>query len=252
MLCPRKCGVDRTAGQVGYCRVGARSRCFREEVCDWDDSGISPLTRVYFAGCNLRCNTCTVMEWNLEPDAAHEIDIARLCEKLLRRRHRRHVGMLNILGGEPAVSIYGALEVLAHMIEGMVVAWHSNMYYSPIVREFLAGLVDVYLADFKCGNALCAAKMVDAVDYFDIVAENIAWAGAEAPVIVRHKMVPGHVRCCTRPILDRVSAMKGVKFNLYYNPVPEVAEEALEGYVTQEEVELAREYARKFGVSLIE
>jgi len=251
-LCPRACGVDRTAGELGYCRVGAKSRCFREVVCDWEDSGISPLTHVYFAGCNLRCSSCTVMEWNLEPDSAAETNIARLCEKMLRRRYRRHAGMINILGGEPAVSIYGALEVLGAMVEGMVVAWHSNMYYNQAVRQLLDGLVDVYLADFKCGNADCARQMVDAEDYVEVVSDNIAYTAESTPVIVCHKIVPGHVRCCTKAILQRVAGIEGVRFNMRYNPVPQVAEEVLEGYVTQEEADLARDYARKYNVQLIE
>jgi putative pyruvate formate lyase activating enzyme len=226
-LCPRACGVDRTMGELGYCRVGAKSRCFREVVLDWEDSGISPLTHVYFAGCNLRCASCTVMEWNIEPDSASETDVARLCEKMLRKK-RKHAGMLNILGGEPSVSIYGAMEVLAGMVEGMVVAWHTNMYYGPRIRELLDGLVDVYLADFKCGNSTCAKEMVDAADYVEVVAENVACAAKKTSVIPE------------------------VKLNLRYNPVPQVVEEVIEGYVSQEEVELAREYAASFGVSLIE
>jgi putative pyruvate formate lyase activating enzyme len=250
-LCPRACGVDRTAGELGYCRVGAKSRCFREVVLDWEDSGISPLTHVYFAGCNLRCASCTVMEWNVQPDSASETDVARLCEKMLRKK-RRHAGMLNVLGGEPAVSIYGALEVIEGMMEGMVVAWHTNMYYGPRIRELLDGVVDVYLVDFKCGNADCAQKMVDAADYVDVVAENIMAAAKDTSVIVRHKIVPGHVRCCTKPILERIGEIPGVKINLRYNPVPQVVAEVMEGYVSQEEIELAQEYARKFKISLIE
>lgn len=250
-LCPRACGVDRTRGQVGYCRVGAKSRCFREAAFNWEDSGIAPTHHVYFAGCNLRCTSCTVMEWNIEPDSAHEMDLDALCEKMLKKKRKR-TGTLNILGGEPAVSIYGAMEMLAAMAEGTMLVWHSNMYFGPAVRELLDGLVDVYLADFKCGNSYCANKMVSAVDYVDVVAENIKWAAAGSQVIVRHKLVPGHVDCCTRPIMERVGAIKDATLSLRYNPVPQVIEEVMEGYVTEEEVKRARAYAQRFGVNLIE
>jgi putative pyruvate formate lyase activating enzyme len=250
-LCPRECGIDRTAGVLGYCRVGAKSRCFRETAINWEDSGISPNHHIYLAGCNLRCASCTVMEWNIEPDSVHETDVDALCEKMLRKKRKR-AGMLNILGGEPSVSLYGALEVLAAMAEGTMVVWHSNMYYGQTVRELLKGIVDVYISDVKCGNAECSSAMVDAKDYFEVVSANIAQAAKDAQVMVRHRITPGHVRCCTRPILERIGAIPGVMFNMRYNPVPQVAEEVLQGYVTGEEVELAREYAAGFNVTLIE
>jgi hypothetical protein len=53
-------------------------------------------------------------------------------------------------------------------------------------------------------------------------------------------------------MMDRIGEIPGVKLNLRYNPVPQVVEEVLEGYVSQEEVEMAKGYAEKFKVSLIE
>jgi putative pyruvate formate lyase activating enzyme len=250
-LCPRECGVNRTVGELGYCRVGAKSRCFREAAFNWEDSRIAPTHHVYFAGCNLRCTSCTVMEWNIEPDSVHEMDVDTLCEKMLKRKHKR-VGMLNILGGEPAVNLYGALEMLEAVADGTMLVWHSNMYFGHVVRELLDGLVDVYLADFKCGNSYCADTMVSASDYVDVVEDNIKWAAGRSQVIVRHKIVPGHVNCCTKPMLQKVGAIKGVAVSLRYNPVPQVVSEVLEGDVTPSEVETARGYAEQFRVTLIE
>jgi putative pyruvate formate lyase activating enzyme len=250
-LCPRACGVNRTAGELGYCRVAAKSRCFRETAFNWEESSLAPTHHVYFAGCNLRCIACTVMEWNMEPDSVHEMDVDELCEKMLRKKHKQ-VGTLNILGGEPAVSLYGAFEVLSAMPEDTLLVWHSNMYFGEKVRELLDGMVAVYLADFKCGNAVCAQAMVSAADYVQVVEENVRWAAGSSQVIVRHKMVPGHVECCTKPIMEKVGAMKGVALSLRYNPVPQVVEEVREGFVTEDEVKAARGYARRFGVKLIE
>jgi putative pyruvate formate lyase activating enzyme len=60
-LCPRGCGVDRTNGELGFCRVGARAIVasygphFGEErpLVGRRGSGT-----VFFSGCNLACEFC--------------------------------------------------------------------------------------------------------------------------------------------------------------------------------------------------
>ena len=60
-LCPRRCGVDRAAGQVGRCGIGHQARVagygshFGEErpLVGRFGSGT-----VFFSGCNLACCTC--------------------------------------------------------------------------------------------------------------------------------------------------------------------------------------------------
>ena len=75
-------------------------------------------------------------------------------EILERIRYRQSQGAktLNILGGEPAVSIHGILELLAEVDPDTTVVFNSNMYYGPLVGELLYGLVDIYLADLKCSG----------------------------------------------------------------------------------------------------
>jgi putative pyruvate formate lyase activating enzyme len=251
VLCPRRCGIDRTAGQKGFCALGAKSRCFREMVYDREETGLNPSHQVYFAGCNLKCGFCSVMEWNEYPQGANETDIKALGE-VVRRRQKEGAKTLNLLGGEPAVSMYGALELLAQTGEETVVVWNSNMYYGPKVAELLDGLVDVWLADFKCGNEQCAGGVLGADDYVAVVKVNIEEASKRGQVIVRHVVMPGHVECCTKPIMEWLGKLGNVKVSLKFDYVPPVEEcGSPMGYLGEKDARKAMEFARQAKVSLV-
>jgi putative pyruvate formate lyase activating enzyme len=250
-LCPRGCGVDRTRGQKGYCGLGAKSRCFREMIYDREEEGLNPSHQVYFAGCNLRCGFCSVMEWNEEPDAAKETDVKALAEAV-RRRQAAGAKTLNLLGGEPAVSIYGVLELLSEVGDDAVVVWNSNMYYGQKVGQWLEGLVDIWLADFKCGNEKCAKLLLDAGDYVGVVRGNIEQVVGHGEVIVRHVVMPGHVECCTKPIMEWLGGLAGVKVSLKLDYVPPVEEGSSPmGYLGEKDATKAMEFARQAKVSLV-
>jgi putative pyruvate formate lyase activating enzyme len=252
-LCPRQCGVDRIAGEKGYCRLDDSVRCFRE-VLHWrEEQQLIPSHQVYFAGCNLRCEYCTVSEWNNEPWAGEQIDIDDLVRTIARRRHEG-AKTLNLLGGEPAVNVHGVLELLARLEPETQVVWNSNMYYNEIVDELMAGLVDVYLPDLKCGSDQCAEVLLGADDYVKVAKQNILRAQGHADVIVRHFVLPGHDKCCLKPVLSwLVEEMPDVKLSLrgdYVPPAEAVA--APTEYLRQGDFRKARNLAGKLGLNLIE
>src|SRR4030042_2656081 len=87
-LCPRNCGIDRTAGEKGYCRLDDAVRCYREVLYSGEEADLNPSHHIYFAGCNLRCEFCTVAEWNEQPEAADETDTGKL-KKIIERRKKK-------------------------------------------------------------------------------------------------------------------------------------------------------------------
>ncbi len=251
-LCPRDCGVNRAAGELGYCRLDDQARCFREMLHPAEEAELSPSHQVYFAGCNLRCAFCTVAEWNHEPGAVPAADYDWL---LARTEERRWQGArnVNLLGGEPAVSVAGILDLLGRLGRATPVVFNSSMYYNACVDRLLRGQVDVFLADLKCGNAGCAQAMLDAGDYVEVARRNIRLAREHADVIVRHLVLPGHTDCCLRPTLRWLAAeMPGVKVSLRTNYVPPAgATAAPPGYMTAAEITAAGNEARNLGLRLI-
>ncbi len=251
-LCPRNCGVDRTAGHLGYCRLDGFLRCFREMLYCGEETGLNPSHQIYFAGCNLACEFCTVAEWNHCPQAAKILNTEQLKQKIDQRK-RQGAKTLNLLGGEPAVNLHGILELLAQLDCDTKVVWNSNMYYNRLVNDLTAGLVDVYLSDFKCGNADCAKKMLGAADYVEVVKQNILNAHRQGETIVRHLLMPGHCDCCLKPILAWLTKeLPDVKLSLradYVPPAPAVASPPQ--YLEEEQRQAAVELAEDAGLNVV-
>ncbi len=251
-LCPRNCGVDRTAGEKGYCGLDSTVRYFREMIYCGEENELNPSHQIHFAGCNLRCEFCVVAEWNESPAAAEEIDFDDMAMKITDRQ-RKGAKTLNFLGGEPAVNLSGILELLGRIKPEIKVVWNSNMYYNELVDELTEGLIDVYLADFKCGNSECAENILGAGDYLEIVKNNILKAAKHADVIIRHVVMPGHSQCCLKPIFEWIAdELPDVKLSLRDNYVPPVqAASAPVGYLTQKEMQMAVGLAESMGLNLI-
>ena len=252
-LCPRACGVDRTAGEVGFCGLAEDARCFREVLHYGEEGELVPSHQVYFAGCNLRCEWCAVGEWNASPEDAAKADPVALGE-CIERRLAEGARTLNLLGGEPTVSLFGILRVLSEAPEAARVVWNSNMYFSDEAARLLDGVVDVYLADFKCANDACAERLLGARDYVAIVSENLRFARRSADLIVRHLALPGHRDCCAEPALRWLKEnMPEVKVSLRRDYLPPArAREAPARTLDDGEYRAAFDFAKALGLNLIE
>ena len=82
------------------------------------------------------------------------------------------------------------------------VVWKSNFFGTIEGFALLDGVVDVYVADLKFGNDTCARQIAGVDGYMQIVTRNLLQAAQGARLIVRHLLLPGHLECCYRPIVD--------------------------------------------------
>jgi len=251
-LCPRACGVDRTAGEKGFCGVTDAIRCFREAVYYHEESELIPSHLLFLTGCNLRCEFCPVVEWNESPNEADEMDMPLMRERILQRR-REGARTLNFLGGEPSVNLYGLLRLLSPIRAEVNVVWNSNMYFSEDAARLLEGVVDIYLADFKCGGAGCAEELLGADDYVEVVTRNLLFAHRTADLIVRHVVLPGHAKCCLEPALrwlkENIPQAK-LSLRCEYMPPAEARKAPLE-FLGEREFQAAFDRAGALGLNLI-
>lgn len=199
-LCARHCAVNRLAGDMGFCGLDHQVRCFREMLHDAEEAPLNPSHQIYFSGCNLRCEFCSVLEWVEQPLSASPLDMSQILEAIKLRRSQG-ARSLNLLGGEPAVSVHGILALLAQVEVDTQVVWNSNMYYSDITARWLDGVVDIFLADLKCAQPECSESLLGAADYSEVARANIQVAVGQGEVIIRHLLMPGHWDCCFVPTL---------------------------------------------------
>ena len=81
-MCPRRCGVDRTHGGRGACRMTSRLVLARAALHYWEEpciSGTAGSGTVFFSGCPLGCVYC---QNNAIADGSHgvPVDDGRLTE----------------------------------------------------------------------------------------------------------------------------------------------------------------------------
>jgi putative pyruvate formate lyase activating enzyme len=252
-LCPRDCRVDRTGGETGFCGLTASARCFREALYYHEESELVPSHMLFLSGCNLRCEFCLVSEWNEAPEEAPEMDLPKMRRRILDRL-RAGARTLNFLGGEPSVSLCGLLDLIAPIRSKLRVVWNSNMYFSEEAARLLDGVVDVYLADFKCGNPTCAKKMLGVGDYLETVQRNLLFAERTADLIVRHLVLPGHSKCCREPVLRWLKEnMPEVKLSLRgeYMPPSEPRKSPAE-FLKEREFQAAFDRARALDLRMVQ
>jgi len=253
-LCARQCRVDRTAGQTGFCGLGAESRWFREIVVYGIEMELIPAHALYLTGCNLRCAFCLVEPWIVAPATGVPWDSDWMAARV-RQRQGEGARSLLVLGGEPTVNLPGILEMLAALAEQPTLAWDSNMLFSARSRALLDGVVDVYVGDLKFGNDACAHALAGVDGYLGILEENLRFAERTARLIVRHLMLPGHFECCTLPALAWMAArLTRPRLSLFwgYQPpgdtknLPELA-----GVNVPRDFQRARTAAEALGIELV-
>ncbi len=203
-LCSRQCHIDRTSGDRGYCEVGSRmsvSSCFDHYG---EEPFFVPSFTIFFNSCTFSCQFCQNWEISQGTDAQEtqgvsEMHLARLIDL------HSYCKNVNFVGGEPTPYLPFILKILTLVESNMAVVWNSNFYMSRKSMALLQGIVDVYLSDFKYGNDHCASRLSDVPNYSEIVRRNHALALADAELVIRHLVMPNHLECCTKPVLEFIA-----------------------------------------------
>jgi len=213
-LCAHECGVNRLAGERGVCHAGAAARIFSAQVEVSDELELIPTFAIAFSGCDLRCSFCITGAQSWNPRAGKDVDVDDVATRAARAL-ANGARTIMILGGEPTIHLPSVLDLVSRLPDEARLIWKTNAHGSQVARELLAGLFDVWLADYKFGNDACAQQLAGVSNYTAIVRENLRWAADDSELIVRHLLMPGHIDCCWRPTAEWISSeLPGVKVNL--------------------------------------
>ncbi len=255
-FCERRCEVDRTAGKVGVCGVGERSRIASEFMHHGEESVLVPSYTIFFNGCSFHCQFCQNWDISQYPNSGVEVS-SRTLAKLVEGAKKEGARNCNWVGGNPDPNLHTILEALNECEVSLSSVWNSNMYYSLETSKLLCGVTDVYLTDFKWYNNDCALRYSKVPKYLEVVARNHRLAFADSELIIRHLVMPGHVECCTKPILkwigDNLGPMVRTNIMNQYRPCyladkyPEINRR-----ITSEEYEISLEIAKEVGLQNLE
>ena len=202
-LCPRRCGVDRTRGQLGFCKMPGQVHAARAGVHYWEEpviSGSFGSGAVFFSGCTLKCAFCQNFDISQEnfgkPMTSAELRAA--FERLIDES----VQNINLV--TPTHFLPDILPALEPKLPVPVV-YNCGGYESVETLRQLEGKIDVYLPDFKYSDNALAKKLSSAPDYFETASAAILemYRQVGKPVLeddemkrgvlVRHLVLPGCV-----------------------------------------------------------
>ncbi len=254
-LCERKCHAKRLEGEKGECKVGRESLISSENIHLGEEAHITPSHTIFFMGCNFHCVYCqnyTISQWLEEGYLVTPKELAKIMEK----RREQGCRNVNFVGGEPTPNLLNILESLKYCEANVPVIWNSNFYMSEKSMEILDGIVDLYLPDFKYGNDKCASRLSKVKNYFKVVSRNHLIASNQAEVTVRHLVLPNHVECCSKPVLEWIA--KNIRDKCIVNVMDQYRPEFrafeyndINRRITKEEFEEVLKVANKLKINYI-
>ncbi|MCD8021930.1 MAG: radical SAM protein [Lachnospiraceae bacterium] len=208
-LCPRACGANRKSGQRGRCHVASAIRIARAALQLRDPhskSGGQGAGAVVISGCPLGCVYCQNRAIS-RGQAGTEISVERLAEIFFELQGQGANNINLVTAGHYAPQVCQALRMAKTHGLDVPIVWNSSGYETVETLGMLEGLVDVYLPDFKYLNPELAKKYSRAEDYPEVAKKALREMVRQRPhpqfdkagmmtagVIVRHLLLPGHVR----------------------------------------------------------
>lgn len=204
--CPRDCGVNRAAGELGTCHTGRHAVVasafahFGEEDClrGWNGSGT-----IFFSLCNLKCVFC--QNWDIsQKEAGRECDAGAIADLMLALEAR---GCHNVNFVTPEHVVPQVVEAIAAAVPRGLrspIVYNTSAYDVVESLRLMEGLVDIYMPDFKFWRPETARRLARASDYPERAREAIAEMHrqvgplrfgpdglARRGLIVRHLVMPG-------------------------------------------------------------
>ena len=202
-LCPRRCGVDRSAGETGFCGCPGTALVAKAMLHKWEEpalAGNGGSGAVFFGGCTLRCRYCQNGAISGGPTGKpmDSTQLRLLFEDLIAR------GAENIDLVTPSHFLPTILPALFPRLPVPVV-YNCGGYEQVNALRELEGSIDIYLPDLKYADARLAYTLSGVRDYFPVATAAIKemvrqtgpvqWDGDRIikGTIIRHLILPGFV-----------------------------------------------------------
>lgn len=272
VLCPRRCGVNRLAGENGRCATGALARIasygphFGEEACLVGNHGSGT---IFLAGCGLGCCFCQNFDLSRGEEPGQEVDAQGFAAIMLELQAR---GCHNINLVTPSHVVPQLLAALIPALEGglrVPIVYNCSGYESDAALVLLDGIIDLYLPDYKFSRVETAERYAQAPDYPERVRRALrrmhrqvgdlvvgADGLARSGLLIRHLLMPGLIEE-TREILHfiatSIAPRTAVNLMDQYHPCGQAdAFAELRRGIRSEEYRAVMETARALGLDRLE
>lgn len=206
-LCPRRCRVDRTGEDRGFCRTGRRAGVasyhahFGEEAPLVGQYGSGT---IFFSRCNLLCNFCQNYEIS-HGGEGRDVSDEQLAGMMLDLQGAGCHNINFVTPSHVVPQILAAVGIAAQNGLRVPLVYNSGGYDSVATLKLLDGIIDIYMPDFKFWDAEVARITCDAPDYPDVARRAISEMHRQVGdlfidndsglavkgLLVRHLVLPG-------------------------------------------------------------
>ncbi len=271
-VCPRKCRVDRTRGEKGFCRAGAvpvissYGPHFGEEAPLVGRGGSGTIFMTY---CNLGCIFCQNYSISRLGEG-YEISFEEFSRIMIELQRR---GCHNINFVSPTHFLPHILKAIPRAVElglSVPLVYNTGGYDSLEALKLLDGVFDIYMPDLKYTSEDAARRYSQAPDYPGVVKAAIQEMHRQTGdlfldeggialrgLLVRHLVLPeglAGTREAMRFLAKEISRATYVNIMAQYYPCGDLIprDSPLARRITRREFEEALQIAREEGISRID
>lgn len=268
LLCPKKCGINRSTGQTGVCGVSSEIKVARAALHYWEEpciSGKKGSGAVFFSGCSLHCVFCQNREIS-DGKAGKVISKERLSDIFMELAGKGANNINLVTPGQYIPDIVWAVNDAKSRGMKLPIIYNTSGYENVTELKLLEGIVDVYLPDFKYMDSTLSARYSRAKDYPSVAKQALSEMVRQQPdvviddatgliqkgVIVRQLLLPGHVndaKAVLKYLYDTYHDHVYISMMSQFTPIALKDYPEINRTVTRREYERLVDYALKIGIT---
>lgn len=268
LLCPRKCGINRSTGQTGVCGVSSEIKVARAALHYWEEpciSGKRGSGAVFFSGCSLHCVFCQNREIS-DGKAGKLISKERLSDIFMELADKGANNINLVTPGQYIPDIVWAVNDAKSRGMKLPIIYNTSGYENVTELKLLEGIVDVYLPDFKYMDSTLSARYSRAKDYPSVAKQALSEMVRQQPdvviddatgliqkgVIVRQLLLPGHVndaKAVLKYLYDTYHDHVYISMMSQFTPIALKDYPEINRTVTRREYERLVDYALKIEIT---
>ncbi len=270
-LCPRRCGVNRLANELGVCRTGRLARVASYSPHFGEEAplvGVKGSGTIFMSSCNLFCSFCQ------NSDISHgnqgiDLEATRIAQIMLELSEQGCHNINIVTPTHVVPQILEALSIAAEAGLAIPLVYNSGGYELVDTLRLLEGVVDIYMPDFKFWDGKWADRFCSAPDYPERAGEALREMHrqvgdlvlddggiARRGLLVRHLVMPGEISG-TRNVADFIA--REISPDTYLNVMDQyrpcgyaVQDETINRRLTSHEFKTAIEAARNAGLKRLD
>ena len=268
LLCPRKCGINRSTGQTGVCGVSSEIKVARAALHYWEEpciSGKRGSGAVFFSGCSLHCVFCQNREIS-DGKAGKLISKERLSDIFMELADKGANNINLVTPGQYIPDIVWAVNDAKSRGMKLPIIYNTSGYENVTELKLLEGIVDVYLPDFKYMDSTLSARYSRAKDYPSVAKQALSEMVRQQPdvviddatgliqkgVLVRQLLLPGHVndaKAVLKYLYDTYHDHVYISMMSQFTPIALKDYPEINRTVTRREYERLVDYALEIGIT---